>query len=371
MRTNKPFYDKIVYLLQGGGALGAYQVGVCQRLLDENWQPNWIIGTSIGAINAAIIAGNDPDSRSEKLQSFWDIISASSMKSFFNSDDLSFRKFENYLSSEQCLLMGQPGFFQPRKGNPWLEVESTPDKISFYDIRDLKKTLMSLVDFDRLNNGDIRITMSAMCLDEGVLARFDSRDTRITVDHVMASAALPPGFPAIEIQGKYYWDGGLSSNTPLTAILEETECENLLCFMVDLFANHAPNPKNMMDVLKRKKDLEFASRYHRMLHYFCEAHKLHSALAKLCEEDPSFEQHPALAGIHLHHPCSLNIVRFHYQDKPYELWSKDFDFSVKSITERREAGYIDVEIALKDGRWCHPLPGERGVLIHEYYSDNG
>lgn len=366
MKSEKSFYDQIVYLLQGGGALGAYQVGVCQRLLDEDWQPDWIIGTSIGAINSAIIAGNEPASRAERLQEFWDIICATSLRSAFSSDNIMARKIENFLSAEQSLIMGQPGFFQPRTTNPWLELENTPDNISFYDTSDLKATLERLVDFDRLNNGEVRVTLSAICLDEGILARFDTRDMMITPEHVMASGALPPGFPAVKIDDKYYWDGGLSSNTPLTAVLEESGHKNLLCFMVDLFANRAANPKNMMDVLKRKKDLEFASRYHRMLHYFCETHKLRSAVAKLCKEDPSFQHHPALEGISIHQPCTLNIVRFHYQDKPYELWSKDFEFSVQSIKERREAGYADVECALKDGRWCQPILGEQGVQIHEY-----
>ena len=171
MKPEQSGYDKIVYLLQGGGALGAYQVGVCQRLLDEDWQPDWVIGTSIGAINAAIIAGNEKSARADKLQIFWDLISSTSMKELFTSEDVSLRKFQNVLSSAQAIGMGQPGFFKPRKINPWFETETTPDKISFYDTSELRTTLESLVDFDRLNHGDVRVTLSALCLNSGFFRR--------------------------------------------------------------------------------------------------------------------------------------------------------------------------------------------------------
>lgn len=367
MKPDPSQYSKIIYLLQGGGALGAYQVGVCQRLLDEGWQPNWIIGTSIGAINASIIAGNEPNERSNKLQLFWDLIASSSLKSFFETDNILMRRMHNFFSSSQSLLIGQPGFYTPRKVNPWLEDNTTPDKISFYDTSELKSTLESLVDFDLLNHGDMRVTLSALCLNSGHLEEFDNQSMVITPEHVMASAALPPGFPAVKIGNDYYWDAGISSNTPLMTLLGEDSSERMLCFMVDLFSNYADEPKNMMDILKRKKDLEFASRYHRMLHYFCRFHQLHSAIAQLCKTDPALANHPALEGIEIQEPCTLSLVRFHYQDKPHELWSKDFEFSPLSIQERREAGYQHVELALSKDSWgsgSSKHPG--GIELHEY-----
>lgn len=366
MKCNPSQYNKIIYLLQGGGALGAYQVGVCQRLLDEGWQPNWVIGTSIGAINAAIIAGNEPNARSSKLQLFWDMIASSSLKSFFETTDPLMRRCHNFASAEQSLILGQPGFFTPRKVNPWLEYNSTPDKLSFYDTSELKRTLQELIDFDILNHGDVRVSLSSLCLNSGHLEDFDNQSIEITPEHVMASGALPPGFPAIKIGNDYYWDAGISSNTPLMTLLEEDSCEKMLCFMVDLFANYAEEPKNMMEILNRKKDLEFASRYHRMLHYFCRFHQLHSAIAQLCKTYPDLANHPALEGIDTHEPCALSLVRFHYHDKPYDLWSKDFEFSPISIKERREAGYRDVDLALLEANWGMKHGG--GMDLHEYPS---
>ncbi len=368
MKPEQSGYDKIVYLLQGGGALGAYQVGVCQRLLDEDWQPDWVIGTSIGAINAAIIAGNEKSARADKLQIFWDLISSTSMKELFTSEDVSLRKFQNVLSSAQAIGMGQPGFFKPRKINPWFETETTPDKISFYDTSELRTTLESLVDFDRLNHGDVRVTLSALCLNSGFLEEFDNQDVEITPEHVMASGALPPGFPAIKIGDRYYWDAGISSNTPLMTLLGHDSSDKMLCFMVDLFSNREAHPTNLMEVFKRKKDLEFSSRYHRTLHYFCRFHELHRVISKLCEKDPSLRSDPIIQAADIKEPCSITMVRYHYKDKPYELWSKDFDFSSKSIQERREAGYRDVEASMDDNAWftCGHSEKYSGIILHEF-----
>lgn len=369
MKPDESGYDKIVFLLQGGGALGAYQVGVCQRLIDEDWQPDWVIGTSIGAINAAIIAGNEPSARSDKLQTFWDLISSTSMKSLYFTDDLDLRKFQNFQASSQAILMGQPGFYEPRKVSPWFERDTTPDKISFYDTSPLKSTLESLVDFDRLNHGEMRVTLSALCLNTGYVEEFDNRQIEITPEHVMASGALPPGFPAIKIGRDYYWDAGISSNTPLMTLLGEESTDRMLCFMVDLFSPHkASPPSSMMEVFKRKKDLEFASRYHRMLRSFCKFHALHTAIAELCRKNPELRNDPALDNIDYKEPATISLVRFHYKDEPYELWSKDFDFSLQSIQERREAGYRDVEVAMQDAKWFRALDQEQlgGVVLHEY-----
>jgi NTE family protein len=205
-------------------------------------------------------------------------------------------------------------------------------------------------------------------LNTGYLEEFDNRKIEITPEHVMASGALPPSFPAIKIGPNYYWDAGISSNTPLMTLLGEDSSDRMLCFMVDLFSNHEEQPSSMMEVMKRKKDLEFASRYHRMLRYFCRFHELHSALAALCRKDPKLRDDPALKNVDYKEPCTISLVRFHYKDKPYELWSKDFDFSIQSIQERREAGYRDVEVAMEDAKWFRALDQEQlgGVVLHEY-----
>lgn len=345
MKAASSSYDIVAFLLQGGGALGAYQVGVCQRLMDEGWQPDWVIGTSIGAINAAIIAGNAPQDRSDRLQAFWDRIVSTD---FFpiHTGEVALEKVKHFYAAEQALWNGQPNFFSLRQHNPWWESNITPDKLSFYDTQPLKETLKNIIDFDRLNHQDVRVTLSALCLDEGILTQFDNRERELTVEHVMASGALPPGFPAIKIDEKYYWDGGISSNTPLMALLEEPGPKKILCFMIDLFSNQEDFPTNMMDVLKRKKDLEFASRYHRMLHYFCMLHRMRTAMAEVCKTVPAVKHHPAMSIMDHMAPCDLDIVRFHYTAKPSELWSKDFDFSRASVLDRQQTGYRDVDAAL-------------------------
>ncbi len=368
-KLEKP-YDQTVFLLQGGGALGAYQGGVCEALLEADLTPNWIIGTSIGAINSAIIAGNKPEHRIEKLKIFWDRIATPLPYIPTPNEYIPFLQYQKYLSALWTTLFGQTGFFKPRLTSPFLESDCYPNQISFYDCSELKETLEELVDFDLINQKKTRLTLGAVCVEDSAQVFFDNKKQTIGPEHVMASGALPPGFPAVNIDGKSYWDGGLKSNTPLYAVLEEKKPQKLLCILVHLFSYHQQIPTSMFEVMKRKKDIEFSSRYHQILEYFCKEHKLNYALHELFEA--AKESNKALPNNiiklgHLAHPTALNITRFHYRDNATDLWSKDFEFSAQSIKDRWEQGYKNVQKALKQPRkWLSPIPENKGVILHEF-----
>jgi NTE family protein len=368
MTEQKHPYDKIVYLLQGGGALGSYQAGVCQALLENDCAPDWVVGTSIGAINAAIIAGNQPQHRAEKLHEFWDSITYP----FFNlinvEDNLLLQEFQNYFNSQLIALYGLPNFFKPRLINPLFFSQNTPDKISFYDTSELQETLKSFIDFDLINQKKIRLTLGAVRIKGGEAVRFDNFNQIIGPEHIMASSALPPGFPAIKIDGEYYWDGGLSSNTPLAVILEEQIPQKLLCFIVNLFSYPENIPTSLMDVMKYKKEIEFASRHQQVLHSFCELHYLQNTLHILSKTiTDNHDLNEAIKRIkNIGHPTSLNIILFHYKDRLSNLCSKDYNFSRQAINEHWRIGYHDAKKAFEKPAWRDLLVGESGAMIHEF-----
>lgn len=366
--TKKPrSYDQVVYLLQGGGALGAYQAGVCEALLEHGSNPDWIVGTSIGAINGAIIAGNAPQDRIAKLHEFWDKISLP-LPSFTGVEDNVFlQESLNFFYSQWATIYGQPNFFSPRLINPLLFIANTPDKISFYDTSELKETLKNVINFDLLNKCHIRLTLGAVRIKGGKAARFDNTHQVIGPEHIMASSALPPGFPAIKIDGEYYWDGGLSSNTPFSVVIEEKTPQKLLCFIVNLFSFPESLPTSLWDVLKYKKEIEFASRHQEVLRYFCEVHELQHAINILAKTSAhSDDLDSALKRIQqMGHPTSLNIIRFHYRDRRTDLWSKDFNFWVGAIREHWQIGYRDVKKALQNSSWLDVIEDDSGAVMHE------
>jgi NTE family protein len=233
-------YDRVALVLQGGGALGAYQIGVYQALTEAGCEPNWISGVSIGAINSAIIAGNGPEKRLQNLEAFWSTVSGRKIWAYTPEGDI-FRDIRNQTSSLMTLLFGQPGFFQPRATSPRLHPPGAQGATSYYDSGALRPTLEKLVDFDLLNDGRKRLSVGAVNVRTGNFVYFDTEKQRIGFEHIMASGALPPGLPAVKIEGEYYWDGGIVSNTPLQYLLEQDEHQSSLVFQVDL--SHAvPSP---------------------------------------------------------------------------------------------------------------------------------
>src|SRR5712671_3497074 len=282
-------FEVVSLVLQGGGALGAYQAGVYEALAEARIHPNWIAGISIGAINAAIIAGNSPASRVDRLREFWTQVTSGSPWPWFefgpsNGDHV--RNLMNVASANLALTRGADGFFAARPFSPWLQLGGTTEATSFFDTGSLKRTLERLVDFDRLNAGHLRLSVGAVNVRSGNFVYFDSNTHVIRPEHVMASGALPPGFPAVEIEGEHYWDGGLVSNTPLQWIAMTQRPPDSLVFQVDLWSARGEFPRNLAEVATRQKEIQYSSRTRAFTDYFKHVIKLRNALAELLEELP-------------------------------------------------------------------------------------
>ena len=252
--------DKIGLVLQGGGALGAYQAGVYQAMHEAGLEPDWVAGVSIGGINSALIAGNPPERRLERLREFWETITARPTWSLFTLDGDEPRKARNSWSALMTTSLGQPGFFTPNVPNPWLSLRGAKTATAFYDSAPLRETLLRLVDFDLLNRRHTRYACGAVNVLNGNFAYFDNHKVSILPEHVMASGALPPALPMVCIGTDHYWDGGLVSNTPLQHVLENCGGDNMVIFQVDLFSARGALPRDMYDVMSRQKDIQYSSR---------------------------------------------------------------------------------------------------------------
>jgi NTE family protein len=229
--------QKICYIFQGGGALGSYQMGAYEALKDSGYSPDMIVGISIGSINASIIAGNKPENRKDKLRAFWDKVTT---ETSFPFNYFGMPKIPNWIGAQSALVNGQPGFFKPKLTPPTNFLKHTPDELGYYDTSPLRETLSELIDFDYLNQGDVRLCLGSVELGSGEFTFFDNHEQVISVDHIMASGALPPAFPPIKIDGKYYIDGGIFSNSPVFKVIDEfvqhpEDRRRILCFMVDVF----------------------------------------------------------------------------------------------------------------------------------------
>ena len=365
-RSNETPYERVALVLQGGGSLGMYQVGVFEALCEAGYAPGWIAGTSIGAINAAIMAGNAPDERIAKLEAFWETISRDELWTVADWNG-ELRRLRNSWSSLEAVTLGQPGFFRPRLVNPWLAPPATRDAVSYYDTRPLLDTLHGLVDLERLNGGGVRISVGAVKVTTGAPVYFDSARRKIGYEHIMASGALPPGFPPVEVEGELYWDGGIFSNTPLEAVLDDEPRVSTLCFMVDLFNPVGPAPRTMDDVLARHKDIIYASRTHRHIDSYRRTHNLRRAVMALWNDLPrearTDSELQRLAGLGC--TTTMFIEHFIYRSQPSETAAKDYEFSKASIAEHRAAGCRDAKRALDDAAWRDPPPANVGVIVHQ------
>jgi NTE family protein len=337
-REALPLPDCVALVLQGGGALGSYQAGVIEELDTAGIEIDWVAGISIGAVNAAIIAGNPPERRLERLRAFWEQAS-SALPQFPLYPDDRVREAVHEWSAAFVLGHGVPGFFQPRLWPPALALPGTPEALSFYDTEPLRETLDRLVDWDLLNDGPVRLSVGAVDLESGNFAYFDSRERRIDARHIMASGALPPGLPPVEIDGRWYWDGGLVSNTPLTHVLDHQDAA-MLVFQVDLFAAAAERPRTLTDVLAREKEIRFSSRTRQVsderMRLRQEREAIRKALAKLpaelCE-DPDVRALGALAA-----ELPVSLVHLIYRPNAWEGGSRDFEFSARTMHEHWAAG---------------------------------
>ena len=249
---SRPAFERIALLLQGGGALGSYQGGVYQALAEADLHPDWVAGISIGAINAALIAGNPPERRVERLRAFWETVTqpplgVPHLAGVEFPNDMT-RMLVNQWRAMGTLLWGAPSFFKPRVPPPLFGQAASPATLGYYDIMPLKDLLEGLVDFDRINAGEMRFSVGATNVKTGNFAYFDSTTHRIGAAHVMASGSLPPGFPATEVDGEFYWDGGVVSNTPLQWVLDARPRQDTLAFQIDLWSARGDLPRDMVEV---------------------------------------------------------------------------------------------------------------------------
>jgi NTE family protein len=369
-------FERIALVLQGGGALGAYQAGVYEALSEAGIHPNWIASMSIGAINAAIIAGNPPHSRVDRLREFWTQVTADAPWSGrtpgidLARGDAS-RQWLNQLSAGLAMTSGATGFFSARTVPPWLQPAGTIEATSWYDTRDLKGTLERLIDFDRLNAGAIRFSAGAVNVRTGNFAYFDTTTHTICAEHVMASGALPPGFPAVEIDGEHYWDGGLVSNTPLQWVVYAEPRRDTLAFQIDLWSAQGEFPRNMFEVVTRDKEIRYSSRTRAGTDQFKHLQRLRYALAGLLEKLPenlkSSPEAQLLASAA--DRTVYNIVHLIYRTRSYESHSKDYEFSRLSMEEHWRAGYHDARRTLHHSEILERPADCSGVFTFDLHRD--
>ncbi len=351
-----------VLCLQGGGALGAYQIGVYQALHEAGIEPDWVIGTSIGAINAALIAGNDPSDRIGALREFWRRVELGHIF------DGPFANFFAPLRTMSAIMSGVPNFFAP---NPMAflspHVPLGPDNAGYYSTDKLKATLNDLIDFDRINKGPTRITVGAANVQTSEMRYFDSQAEDFDVRHIMASGALPPAFPAVRIDGALYWDGGIVSNTPVEAVFDDFPRRNSVVFAVHLWNPHGDEPKSIWEVSNRQKDIQYSSRAASHITRQRQLHKLRHVITKLYESLPpeaiDSDEAKELAGYGCY--TRIHVVRLLAPALDDEDHTKDVDFSPRGIRERWDAGYRDTTEALEKRPWNGDFDPLEGFVLHE------
>jgi NTE family protein len=370
-------FESVALLLQGGGALGSYQAGVYEALAEADLHPDWVAGISIGAINSALIAGNAPAERVAKLRTFWQEVTANplldwvvALEGLSPRGDFA-RGLFNHLSAASALMSGAANFFEPRQPVAWLHPDGALEATSLYDTKPLNATLERLVDFDRINSGEMRFSVGAVNVRSGNLVYFDTATHTIRPEHVMASGSLPPGFPAVEIEGEYYWDGGLVSNTPLQWVVDYGPRQDTLAFQVDLWSAHGELPRNMAEVASRLKEIEYSSRTRATTEKFKEVQALRFALARLLEQLPPElrnNEDVKLLSTAADHKV-YNIVQLIYRSKQYEGYSKDHEFSRLSMEEHWRAGYHDAMRTLRHPEILERPANRQGVFTFDLARD--
>jgi NTE family protein len=371
--AGRPPFECIALLLQGGGALGAYQAGVYSALVEADLHPDWVAGISIGAINAALIAGNPPEARLDNLRSFWNDVTADpglwgGVKPLYAPRGDFAHSLINQLNASLTAVFGVRGFFSPRGLNPWLQPAGALDATSYYDTSALKTTLERLVDFDRINAGVMRFSVGAVNVTTGNFVYFDNSTHVIRPEHVMASGALPPGFPPIEIEGEYYWDGGLVSNTPLQWVMESELRQDTLAFQVDLWNARGAFPRNLAEVTTRQKEIQYSSRTRANSNSFRHRQKLRNALGKLLPQLPDdLKDTPEYRILRPEADRKVyNLIHLIYRSKSYECGSKDYEFSRQSMEEHWSSGYHDAVRALRQPEVLQRPQNAEGVLTFDF-----
>lgn len=370
-----PPFDCIALVLQGGGALGAYQAGVYEALDEASLLPDWVAGISIGAINAALIAGNAPDVRVEKLRAFWQTVTADPWSGWFTLpgqlDGELMRRWANAWHAGAAAMRGATAFFTPRPIPAYLAPAGTADAISFYDIAALKTTLERLVDFDRINSGEMRFSVGAVNVATGNLVYFDNRTHEIRPEHVMASGALPPALAPVEIEGQHYWDGGVVSNTPLQWVVEDAERRDTLAFQVDLWSARGTIPRTMPEVMTRQKEIQYSSRTRARSDQFRKEQALRSALTELIAKLPEdLRGTPEYALLAPEADRNVyNIIQLVYQSPRTEGGAKDFEFSARSMEDHWAVGLSDTIRTLRHPEVLERPTSADGVFAFDVATD--
>lgn len=357
--------EKTVLVLQGGGALGAYQGGAFEALCAAGLEPDWVAGISIGAINSAIIAGNPPERRVKRLREFWDRVSSHLLLPPLATDNAS-RKIFNETAAALVASTGAPGFFDPRYPPAVIMPPGTVQAISIYDTSPLKKTLLELVDFDLLNSGKMRFSVGAVEVATGNQIYFDSATTKIIPEHIMASGALPPGFPPVSIDGTLYWDGGIVSNTPLQYVLDGSLPRSDMCiFQVDLFSAQGTVPDTLFDVQTREKEIRYSSRTRLNTDYSKLLQELRRAVRRLDGVLPDDIKSTFDWKLLTRHSCNaaITIVHLIHRRAVYSTQSNDYEFSRYTVNEHWRAGIDDVERTLSNPAWINREKPEDGVMV--------
>ena len=364
IRRHPGFPGQVVLVLQGGGALGAYQVGVYEAMHEAGVEPDWVIGTSIGAINAALIAGNSPANRILRLTEFWARVEQGSGPDFISY----FTGLSNASANLATMFRGIPAFFTP---NPmaWLSSHSQlgVENAAYYTVSPLKETLADLIDLEHLDARKMRLTVGAVNVRTGEMRYFDSRDQAVCIDHVLASGALPPAFPAVRIEGDPYWDGGIYSNTPIEAVLDDKPRQNSVIFAVQMWNPEGPDPVSLWDVMGRQKDIQYASRVKSHIARQKQIHHLRHIIREISKHVPEKDRGSATVKELASWGCNttMHVARLIAPKLDGEDHTKDIDFTPDGIRARWQAGYLDTKAMLRRSPWNQPVDPIDGVVIHD------
>jgi len=354
---------QVVLVLQGGGALGAYQFGVYEALHEAAIEPDWVIGTSIGAINAALIAGNRREQRVERLRQFWSLVE----QRWPAAGALAALGLANLLPNAATVIGGIPAFFKPSlHAMRGVHADVGVELAAYYSTEPLRETLLSLVDLDQCGGAGTRLTVGAVNANSGAMCYFDSRQQRLSVEHVLASGALPPAFPAVRIEGEPYWDGGIYSNTPIEAVLDDNPRRDSLIFAVNVWHQSGPEPQSIWDVMSRQKDIQYASRADSHIARQKQIHRLRHVIQELASELPAAKRGEAHVKELAAWGCktTMHVAHLIAPRLAGEDHTKDIDFTPAGMQARRDAGYADTKRMIERAPWQVPADPIEGVIEH-------
>jgi NTE family protein len=366
-RFSLPKHEQTVLALQGGGALGAYQAGIYEGMAECGFAPNWVTGVSIGAVNAALIAGNPPERRIKRLGAFWDRVSSGIPivpPAYLDPLRLAF----NRVSAMATTAFGVPGFFVPRVPPPYLAPDGSPGALSVYDISPLKETLEELIDFDLINRKAVRLSVGAVDIHTGNSVYFDTQRQQIEAEHIMASAALPPGLPPVVIDGSHYWDGGIVSNSPLWHVLDDSLRLSALIMQVDLFSARGELPMNLDEVLERSKDIQYSSKTRFNTSRVEELEDMRAALGRLLRklparlrDDPDYRMLAPLCEP----KRDITIVHLINRRLAHASSAKDYEFSRATVRQLWEGGLEDLRRSCANPSWHRATESVDGVQVFD------